>query len=102
MNGELSGGIRDPNFRGASEKRREVEAEQKSIEKKTRAIRICSSTCLGCTKGTKYNNWAANRRQSLTTSSAGAPKTRSPYALSYALPRLHDPKKVRESPRGNN
>jgi hypothetical protein len=36
VNGELSGGICDPNFRGASEKRREVEAEQKSIEKKKR------------------------------------------------------------------
>jgi hypothetical protein len=34
VRGELSGGICDPNFRGASEKRREVEAEQKSIEKK--------------------------------------------------------------------
>jgi hypothetical protein len=34
VNGELSGGICDSNFRGASEKRREVEAEQNSIEKK--------------------------------------------------------------------
>jgi len=81
VNGELSGGICDSNFRGASKKRREVEAEQKSIENKTRTIRTCSSTCLGCTKGIKYNDWASNRRQSLTTSSAGASRTvKSPFA----------------------
>ena len=34
MDSKLSGGICDSNFRGASEKRREVEDEQKSIEKK--------------------------------------------------------------------
>ena len=65
MNSELSGGICESNFRGASEKRREADAEQNSIEKKRKKkdTRANSHMFIDLPWMNKGNTWAANRRQ---------------------------------------